>query len=43
MEGIFQTITGLTIHAYIVAAALYLIPLPARMLYNGLRGKFDLR
>lgn len=43
MEGIFITITGLTVHAYLIAAAIVLIPLPARMLFNGLRGKFELK
>lgn len=40
---IINTIAGLSIHCYITAGLLFLIPWPARMLFNGLRGKFDLR
>ncbi len=43
MNDLFSTITGLLIHAYTTAAELTLILLPAKMLFNGLRGRFDLR
>lgn len=43
MDDLFSTITGLLIHAYTIAAQLTLILLPAKMLFNGLRGRFDLR
>lgn len=43
MNDVFSIITGLSIHAYIVAAWIFMLSLPARMLFNGLRGKLDLR
>ncbi len=43
MNDLFSTINGLTTHAYIVAAWIFLLGLPARMMLSGLKGKFELR
>ena len=43
MNDIFSIIAGLSTHAYITAAWIFLLSMPARMLFSGLRGRLELR